>query len=324
MGARDIPPPPQELTEPLLGSLAQGAGLAETVEQLQAVVRRHVLDSGGGADEAARAAQAYTEALLDSVSGGRGFSDSLDSAVEAYFDALGRVGVFEPTERSPAEQLVATLAEGEGVGEAVTDLIESIRDSRDIPEGEEGLEYAQGLFLEEFQAALNEGLAAEAAMERALNVFDVVRQSAEAQAVPLSPADAIVAALAGGEAGADALERMAAEADFDPDQMDEFVDGVQEVLAGGGDMEAALQAGREIVAAQQDAAEAQSVPLSAADRLAAALASGGEGEGLPGGEANEAFIAALEEGLANGGLPGDVLVEATAASDAAAEQNSAQ
>ncbi|MGB0722882.1 MAG: hypothetical protein ACPGU7_10860, partial [Gammaproteobacteria bacterium] len=324
VGSADIPPPPESVTASLLGSLAQGAGVPETVARLQSLVRRHVLESGGGEEEAGRAADAYTQTLLESVSVGREFADALDSAVDAYIEALGGRGAFEPVERSPAEQLVATLAEGEGVGEAVTDLIESIRDSRDIPEGEDGLEYAQGLFLEEFQAALNEGLSAEGAMERAINVFDLTRQDVQAQSVPLSAADAIVAALSGGEAGADALETLAAEAGFDPDQMDRFLDSVQDVLASGGDMDAAIEAGRDSVAAQQLAAEAQAVPLSAADRLAAALAAGGDGDAIPDGPGGEAFIAALEAGLADGGVPSDVLADANAASDAATRQEAVQ
>jgi VCBS repeat-containing protein len=250
------------------------------------------------ADASGGDAEAFRDGLEASLADGVAADTALDEAQQAAADTAAAKAAAE-VELSAGDQLAAALASGEDVGQK--------------------LEEAGGG--EAFAAALEESLAGGSGAGDALQAAgEAEARQAEMQAeqsVPLSAADQLAASLASGEN----VDGAIAEAGGDG----AFAAALEESLAAGGAPDAAMANGQQAADAAATAQAEQSVPVSAADQLAASLASGENvDQALENAGGGEAFAEELEASLAAGEAPAQSMAEAQAAEQAAGETQAAQ
>lgn len=328
----DLPPIPDGFTQALFAEIAAGGNLEEGLAKLNQVVAEYVQQNGWGEEDAARASQAFVDTLVDRFFGGSRYTPSIDSANEALRDALRIRGDTELETVQSTDALVAAIASGDEVEQTVTQLLRRVTEEQGVEDrGEDELLPANTAFIDTLQEELNAGVEPDLALAQARQSFIDALAVREAVAVPIAPADSLIAALSSSEKSATALNNTPG-AD-DPESNGAFIAGLEAALAEGADPQQAIVQARETVASQQAQASQQSVPVSPADQLVSALADsqsseqsvetlvselgGSDGAGEAGAEA---FSASLEQSLASGESPSEAVAEASGASESVAAQ----
>ncbi|MGB1108909.1 MAG: hypothetical protein ACPG4N_01055, partial [Gammaproteobacteria bacterium] len=325
----DIPLIPAEFTIPVLSAIAAGGDPQALTAELKAQITLIVMQNGWAPEDGARAADAFIEAMLNSLGTDGRFQPTVDIAEQAYRDALMGYGRPPPQETSPTDELVARMADGEEPEPAITDLIRNAVSQVETELlSEEQMDQASGVFIENFQVALAEGQSPEEAMALAMDAFEtsVIEQSVGEVEIP--PSAQLIAAMAsGGEEASDTIDAAAEAAGIDGD-INAFVEGVRDALASGENAEAAIASARE---QQQVAAQTEltgAVELSPADRLLNALAAGGQQANAAladmEGDDTGQFAQALEQSLAGGESINQAMNQAEAAEQASASAAEAQ
>lgn len=288
------------------GAAAEGArSLAEAEVPVENPIL-NALSGGQGVDAALnQAAQAsggdtdaFIEGLESSLAEGADAQQAMREAQQAAADtAAAKADAEVPL--SAGDQLAAALAAGEDVSAKI--------------------EQAGGG--EAFASALEESLAGGAGGGDALQAAgEAEARQAELQseqAVPLSAADQLAASLATGKDVDEALGEAGGDG--------AFAAALEESLASGGTPDSALASGQQAADAAASVQADQSVPVSAADQLAASLASGENvDQALQEVGGGEAFAEELAANLADGAAPDQSVAQAQSAQNAASETEAAQ
>ncbi len=298
-----IPGLDPDLFEGVLTALANGQDIEAELSILRDAVRNHLVDAGGIPASADHAAEIFLQTFrVELFDANLTLSNAADYAEQAMIGAFRN---FDPDAQAvdPADALLAAIASGEGVEEAVAAVV-----ARMAADGDSSVDPAlvESAFLAELQDALAQGESPEAAVAAADAAAQGTLDGLQQASVPVD--NPILAALAGGEnvdaALADAIQAAGGDSDA-------FVAGLEASLADGMDADAALadaaQGAEDAALAKGDA----SVELSAAERLAQALANGENvSDILAEAGGGDAFAAALEEALASGVDSGAAVAQA--------------
>ncbi|MBF0272409.1 MAG: cadherin domain-containing protein, partial [Magnetococcales bacterium] len=279
------------------GNTADNTGHA-TAPSLESVLATGVGLSGVSPESGREGAAVFYAALVEALQSGK----PIDVAVQAAKQQQEAVN-------AAAEQQQAAAAESAPV------------DAQSVETLVAGMSAEQAaLFLEAYQNALSQGLDPRAAMTLAGQFVERHAESAAAQNVELTPAERLAAALAGGHESGDALRAAGmGNASSDPTAAQGFMNA----LASGSNPAQAGQEAQQIQSAAEQIQTQQSVPLSAADQLAMALANGVQAQSVldalmpAGGQGNQAFLAALTQSLGSGGSVGSAIQSAQSASNTA-------
>ena len=382
-GASSIAGLPTDVFDNLLIAISAGENVEEALNAVRESMREAAIDAGASTAAADQAADVFLETFQNEVFlSNRAPRDAVDYAEQAMQQSIDTFDAAQG--QSPADALLAAIASGQGVEEAVSRVVGDMIANGDAPQAPAAIEAA---FLSELQESLAQGSSPQAALDSASVAADAQLTSQQQASVPVENSilsslangdnvgDALsdAARLAGGDAnafadnleaalsqgmGADdaladatqaatdtAAAKQAGEVDLDAAgrlaqslaQGENVANALQE--AGGGEafaatLEQSLAAGNDAGQAlaeadsaqqQQDAnADAQSVPLSAADKLAAALANGADAETLAQLSGNSDFADALEQSLASGESPVNAMNDAQQAAQEAAAVAQAQ
>ncbi|MBF0190716.1 MAG: cadherin domain-containing protein, partial [Magnetococcales bacterium] len=300
-------------------------GVSQGAEQVVETVRTTTGNTGatGAASNALEVALASGAGLDALASGGGGTSGSGDGDAAIFYAALvealqsgKKIDAAVQTARKQQEAVKEAAAQQEAAAGESAPV-----DSQSVEALVAGMSAEQAaLFLEAYQNALSQGLDPRAALTLAGQFVERHVESQTAQNVALTPAERLAAALAGGLDSGEALrEAGLGHAASDPTA----AQGFMAALAVGANPLQAGQLAQQIQSASEQLQARQSVPLSAADQLAMALANGIQAQGaldalLPaGGQGNQAFLAALTQSLGSGGSMGSALQSAQSASNTA-------
>ncbi|OAN55943.1 hypothetical protein A6A04_10280 [Paramagnetospirillum marisnigri] len=290
--------PPQALLE----SFASGKGVSEALAVTQKSIAAHFAKLGVPADKAADAAKSFTQGLSKSL--GEGVPPGQAIAVVKSETKVSTEA--EATEGANANALVQALAKGDNVQAALANV---------VGKGAVTKQHVDA-FINTLQNAIAKGVDMATALKQAEAGVKAVDTAKGAQA-PTTAAAGLMSSLAGGTDSANALKT--ATAGMPPDQASAFLKTFQAAAASGADTNTALKAAGQAAAAQADIANAQTVPMSAADQIIAALANGGAA-----GLQNGAGLQAMLNSLARGGSSGDAAKAATQATEAQSRQTEAQ
>lgn len=247
--------------------------------------------SGGDAD-------AFVSGLEQSLADGVGADQAMGEAEQSARD-VAQAKSDSQVELSAADKLAASLSSGENVKET-------------LEEAGGGESFASTL-----ENALAGGADAGSALNQAGEAEKQQQQVADQQSVPLSPADQLAASLSSGENVEETLKQAGGDG--------AFAGALEQSLAEGMSPGDAVETGQQASNAAQDAQQQQSVPVSAADQLAASLASGENVEqAIENAGGGEAFGEELAASLASGQSPSDSVAEAQSAENAAQTTADAQ
>ncbi|MEO5346712.1 MAG: hypothetical protein H7834_10095, partial [Magnetococcus sp. YQC-9] len=270
--------------------VAQGAGrLVETVRQADAHAAQSLesaLASGQGGDGLNLAAgkgggnEAFQSALIQALQNGQGLNAAVklakqqQSVAQEHEQAERAASDKEP--QSPQHQLATMLA---GMSEEQS-----------------------AFFLKAYQDALARGLDPRAALKMAEQFAEQHQRIQAEQHVEVPPAMRLAQALASGQNTQKALKEAGIS---HADEHSATSQGFTKALSSGSDPVKAAQAVEQIQSAVSHLESQQSVPISAANRLAMALANGVEAQNslnalLSGGQGNQAFLSTLTQSLAQG------------------------
>gem|GEM_PF-6588976 len=298
-------PPPA-----LLESLATGVDVRAAVDAARADLAATLVAAGRSVEEARAGAEAAVEQIVSGLATGASpaeVSAMARSAADAAAAATRQIA--EGRVDTPESALARAIAHGDPTAVAL---------ARDIV----GLDAGAGGGASEaaLTAALSQGGDLADALQAAVTAKEAANTLTQAGAVPMSAADTLAAAMAtGGEAASAAVHALI---DTLPsDQAHAFTDALVGALGSGSDAGSALASGQSAGTAAAGIDAAGAVPLSDADRLTAALATGADvGEalaaaGVTSGEAGQA----LSSSLAAGETPNQAVADAHQADDAADE-----
>ncbi|MDW3204214.1 MAG: tandem-95 repeat protein [Alphaproteobacteria bacterium] len=293
---------PQGAFEAVLAALAGGSDAEEALSKLQDTVRQSVLDAGGSAGAADHAANVFINTFRDELfDGSRPLTDAADYAGQAMQTAID---TYDPSAQnvSPSDALLAAIASGNGVEEAVSRVVAEMGgDMNDAQSGQ-----VENVFLDELQSSLARGDSPDAAVNSATQAAQTGLQSLQQAEVPVD--NPVLSALAGGENVDEVLQDAAQRSGGDADA---FINGLEDSLANGTNANQAMNDAQQAAVDSAQARQDAEVELNAADQLAAALASGDSVDqalGQTGG--GDAFAAALEDALANGAGAGEAMNQA--------------
>ncbi|HBM13455.1 MAG TPA: hypothetical protein DD390_12230, partial [Rhodospirillaceae bacterium] len=286
----------QSPADALLAAIASGQGVEEAVSR----VVGDMIANGDAPQEPAAIEAAFLSELQDALAQGNSPQAALDSAsvaAEAQLTSQQQASV--PVENS----ILSSLANGDNVGDALSDAAR-------LAGGD------ANAFADNLEAALSQGMGADDALDDATQAATDTAAAKQAGEVDLDAAGRLAQSLAQGENVANALQEAGGG--------EAFAEALEQSLAAGNDAGQAL-ADADNAQQQQDAnANAQSVPLSAADKLAAALANGADAETLAQLSGNSDFADALEQSLASGESPDNAMNDAQQAAQEAAAVAQAQ
>lgn len=286
----------QSPADALLAAIASGQGVEEAVSR----VVGDMIANGDAPQEPAAIEAAFLSELQDALAQGNSPQAALDSAsvaAEAQLTSQQQASV--PVENS----ILSSLANGDNVGDALSDAAR-------LAGGD------ANAFADNLEAALSQGMGADDALDDATQAATDTAAAKQAGEVDLDAAGRLAQSLAQGENVANALQEAGGG--------EAFAATLEQSLAAGNDAGQAL-AEADIAQQQQDAnANAQSVPLSPADKLAAALANGADAETLSQLSGNSDFADALEQSLASGDSPANAMNDAQQAAQEAAAVAQAQ
>ena len=292
-----------EQLEGVLGAISSGRNPEAELDAVHQSIIQQIIDQGGDPGAADAAASAFTSTLQEELFNG---GQTLTSAADYAQRSMGRTfETYDPStsQLSATDALFNAIASGEGIEEAVARAVREMSEQTGSDDNTLAVEQA---FLDELQASLSRGESPDQAMANASNVAQSTSDALADATVPVE--NPILQALAGGGdvdgAINDAIQQSGGDADA-------FVDQLEASLAGGEDADDALntagQTANDVAQARSDA----EVELSAADRLAQALANGDNvAEQLAEAGGGEAFANALEDALAGGTDAGAAMQQA--------------
>ncbi len=293
LAGSEAAPPLQTLAE----ALSQGRGDA-------ADIIAKAVATAGSSPEAQKVA---VGTLLTSLANGNELAVAQQQAIAAG-QTTDSLKASNAVPLNATDTLISSLAQGgPGIGDALHGLAAEAGT-------EQSTALAQNLF-----AALSNGTSSEAAVHAWQEQASAQAQTAQAQTVPVSSIDAMIAALS---SGADAHEALMT-AGFGGNSA--ASQALAQALAGGANSGAAAAAAEQASQAQATAEALTTAGVAAPSALLAGLASGGADAGsaiaaASQGSDGSAFINALTQALSTGAPTEAAIQAANTASSAAATQ----
>ncbi|MDF1749253.1 MAG: tandem-95 repeat protein, partial [Alphaproteobacteria bacterium] len=300
----------------VLTAIAAGENVEAALDAVRESMRSAAVTSGASDAAASQAADVFLETFQNELFvSNRSPSDAADYAEQAMQLAID---TFDATQtQSSADALLAAMASGKGIEQAVSNVVADMIASGAAPQDPAAVEAA---FLKELQESLAQGSSPQAALDSASNAADAQLLSQQQSSVPIE--NSILSSLANGENVGDALSDAARAAGGDANA---FADGLEAALSQGMGADDALADARQAATDTEAAKQDGDVDLDAAGRLAQSLAQGSDVAGaLQNAGGGEAFASTLEQSLASGTDAGQALAEADAAQQQQAANADAQ